>query len=191
MYTKEMSFIILAGGRSSRMGTDKANLDFGGKTFLETIISKAVNLEFNEIIVSGSNYNVKKVKFVPDELVNRGPLGGLYSGFKAAKNKNCFVVSVDTPLLKEATISEMIYFHHIEKKPITLLIQKRKIEPLIGIYPSCIYRDILTIISEKSAPVFRLLDKYDYAVFELTESSDETKNINTQEDYVKYIKSNK
>ena len=64
-----LSGIVLAGGRSSRMGTDKAGLSFRGMTLLEWQVSKLQRLGIEEIIISGS-------RGVRDVFPGRGPLGG-------------------------------------------------------------------------------------------------------------------
>ncbi len=191
MDINKMSFLVLAGGKSSRMETQKADLDFEGKTFLETLIGKARDLGFGEIIVSGYPCREADIIFVPDELEQRGPLGGMYSGFKAAKNELCFVVSVDAPHLENGTVAAMINFHKTHKKPITLLCQNSKIQPLIGIYPTRVYKEILELIEQKPAPVFRFLDRFEYALFEPDEPGNSLLNINTPEDYKRYIKQKK
>ena len=53
MKIEEMSAVILAGGRSSRMGTDKARLRLGEKTLLELMVEKVRRLGITEIVVSG------------------------------------------------------------------------------------------------------------------------------------------
>ncbi len=191
MEVNQMSFLVLAGGKSSRMETQKAELDFEGKTFLETLTGKARKLGFGEIIVSGYPCNEPGTVFVKDELEQRGPLGGMYSGFKAAKSELCFVVSVDAPHLDNNTVSAMIKFHQTHNKPITLLSQNSKIQPLIGIYPTRVYKEIYELIQHKPAPVFRFLDKYECALYRPEEQEGSLLNINTPEDYKRYIEQKK
>lgn len=188
MRPNEISFIILAGGQSRRMGINKAELDFHGQTFLETQIAKARSMGFIDIIVSGYPFEVSSITPIMDEFLNRGPLGGMYSCFKVAKNKYCFIICVDVPLIVESTILSLIEFHEKEESDITLLCQNGKIEPLIGIYPTDSYKKILPIIKNGSAKVFRLIDQYDYKVFRVDDKSSLMANINTPEDYQRIIK---
>jgi len=188
MKPNEISFIILAGGQSRRMGVNKAELDFHGQTFLEAQIAKARSMGFIDIIVSGYPSEVSSITPVMDEFLNRGPLGGMYSCFKAAKNKYCFIICVDVPQIVENIVLSLIDFHEKEESDITLLCQNGKIEPLIGIYPSDSYKKILPIIKNGSAKVFRLIDQYDYKVFRVDDKSNVMANINTPEDYQRIIK---
>lgn len=183
MKTNKLSYIILAGGKSSRMGVNKAELDYYGQTFLETQIAKARAMGFTDIIVSGYPSEVSSITPVLDEFTNRGPLGGMYSSFKTAKNEFCFVICVDVPQLVESTILSLIDYHEQEGKDITLLCQNGKIEPLIGVYPTSSYKKIYPIIKDGTAAVFRLIDEYDYTIFRVENDKSVMANINTPEDY--------
>ena len=188
MNYSELSFLILAGGKSLRMGTDKADLVYHGHTFLETLIEKARKMGFTDIIISGYPHEISGITPVADELEGRGPLGGMYSCFKKAKNKYCFIVCVDVPQLVDDTIFSLIDFHLKEKNEITLLSQNGKIEPLIGVFPTSSYEKILPIIRDHSAKVFRLIDQYDYKIFSVNDESKTMANINTPEDYQQILK---
>ncbi len=187
MNCAELSFLILAGGKSSRMGVNKADLDFHGHTFLETLIAKARQMGFSDIIVSGYPHEISSITPIMDEFEGRGPLGGMYSCFKTARYPYCFVITVDVPQLVDETILALIDFHLTEKSQITLLSQNGKIEPLIGVYPTNSYKKIAPIIKDGSAKVFRLIDQYDYRVFYLADEDNVMANINTPEDYQRII----
>lgn len=92
----EITGIILAGGQSKRMGTDKALLQVEG----EVLLAKAIRLCescCSEIIVSSGNSDHADFGYpmLPDEVVGCGPLGGVYTCLKASKNTWNFVISVD------------------------------------------------------------------------------------------------
>lgn len=188
MNPKDLSFLILAGGKSRRMGTNKAELDFHGQTFLETLIEKAREMGFTDIIISGYPHEISSITPIMDEFEGRGPLGGMYSCFKEAKHPFCLVITVDVPQLVDETILSLIDFHLKKGNQITLLSQNGKIEPLIGVYPTDSYKNILPIIKDGSAKVFRLIDQYDYQVFYMADEENIMANINTPEDYQRIIK---
>lgn len=189
MKYSELSFIILAGGESRRMGVNKAELDFNGQTFLETLIAKAKRLGFTDIIISGYPHKTASITPVMDEFKNRGPLGGLYSSFKAAKHAYCFVLCVDAPQLVDQLIISLIDYHFEKKSELTLLRQNDRTEPLIGVYPTNSYKKIYPIIKNGSASVFRLVDHYDCQIFNI-DDKDQIININTPEDYQQVLKKN-
>ena len=105
---------VLAGGKSSRMGTDKALLSVSGKTMLSRTQELLVEVGAKEVLVCRNEPG-----FVVDELPNSGPIGGIYSALKyilqARHNsdtgntaKALLVVPVDMPLLDKHCLFELI-----------------------------------------------------------------------------------
>jgi molybdopterin-guanine dinucleotide biosynthesis protein A len=188
MHQHNLSFLILAGGKSRRMGINKADLDFNGHTFLETLVIKARAMGFADIIISGYAHDVMGITPVADEIPDCGPLGGMYSAFKTAKNEFCFVVTVDVPDLVEDTIFALIDAHFNAGNALTLLCQHDKPEPLIGIYPTACFEKIYPLITTGQTKVFRLIDQYDYQLFEAPIQNETMANINTPDDYERFIR---
>ena len=99
------SAIVLAGGRSSRMGRPKAALDFGGVPILTRIISE-LKRRFAEVVVVAApesedslQIDIPAIKVVRDETVYQGPLDALRRGLEAVTNEIAFACSCDLPLL--------------------------------------------------------------------------------------------
>ena len=99
------SAIVLAGGRSSRMGRPKAALDFGGVPLLKRIISE-LKRRFAEIVVVAApesedslQIDLPAIKVVRDETAYQGPLDALRRGLDAVSNEIAFACSCDLPLL--------------------------------------------------------------------------------------------
>ena len=91
--------IILAGGKSSRMGFDKQFLKVDKRRLMYSIISKLEN-EFDEIIIvtnKPEHYIGLSQKITRDILKEHGPLGGIHAGLKLASNKYSFVIACDMP----------------------------------------------------------------------------------------------
>jgi molybdenum cofactor guanylyltransferase len=82
----QITGIILAGGQSSRMGTDKAMLQIDGKTLMERAIEICKPI-CHEILISSNNPKHENFGFtvIPDEIKNCGPMGGIYSCLKNLK----------------------------------------------------------------------------------------------------------
>lgn len=74
----EYSLLLLAGGKSSRMGRDKAELLFEGKTFLQQLLDKAAQAGIRKKYLSGHEGAGKdaELQTVKDRYRERGPLGG-------------------------------------------------------------------------------------------------------------------
>tara|TARA_B100000315_G_C14511563_1_gene557208 strand:+ start:362 stop:964 length:603 start_codon:yes stop_codon:yes gene_type:complete len=93
--------IILAGGKSSRMGQDKAFLAMGDKTLFEVVMDKMLKF-FKEVVVVVAEpslyekYN-QKILIKKDIIPESGPLGGLYTGLLFSSNRDNFLIACDMP----------------------------------------------------------------------------------------------
>ncbi len=126
--------ILLAGGKSSRMGQCKAELKWQGTTLIEYQVEKLRSLGIEDIVISGYANEIKGTRFAEDVYKHKGPLGGIHAGLKAAHNPHCLVLSVDTPLVPTETLAMLIEEHISKGNLISLLEDSRGIEPLIGMY---------------------------------------------------------
>ena len=105
-----MTGVILTGGKSSRMGQDKALLSVGGVQMIRRILDVFERL-FDEILVvtnktgrhTGSGY-----REVTDIIPDCGPLGGIYTGLSYAKSDRIFVASCDVPFINDSTVKIVI-----------------------------------------------------------------------------------
>src|SRR3954463_5330874 len=93
--------IILAGGQSSRMGTNKALLQLKGKTVIEGMVEKLENIVDNTIIVTNTfeDYEFLHLPMIEDKRKGKGPLAGIEAGLAATKNAHNLVVACDMPFI--------------------------------------------------------------------------------------------
>lgn len=106
---KDITGIILAGGKSSRMGTDKGFLKLNNKLFIEYSIEALQPLVSQMLIVSNNpDYDVFKMERVDDLIKDAGPLAGIYSGLKHSRTKYNLVLSCDIPLIKKEVLEKLI-----------------------------------------------------------------------------------
>jgi molybdopterin-guanine dinucleotide biosynthesis protein A len=105
-----ISGIVLAGGQSSRLGTDKSFLNVNGQSLIEHIVAKLGRLSDNVIIVTNSpeKHDHLEARLVGDIYPGKGALGGIYSGLKAAANTHSLVVACDMPFLDLNLLRYMI-----------------------------------------------------------------------------------
>lgn len=97
------SSILLAGGRSSRMGQDKALLPFGSVSLLDYMQAKLSELGCRDIIVSRNQPG-----FVADNLPGQGPLSGLHACLPHCQFTKVLVVPVDMPALTAETLLPLL-----------------------------------------------------------------------------------
>lgn len=101
--------IILAGGASSRMGTNKALLEVDGVTIIEQAYRKLSSL-FHEVLVvtnSPELYDFLPCRKVPDLFSDVGSIAGLHSGLSHSSQKKIFVTACDMPNINTDLIREL------------------------------------------------------------------------------------
>jgi molybdopterin-guanine dinucleotide biosynthesis protein A len=126
--------IILAGGKSSRIGFDKGVINLNGKPFIVHIIEAMKPLVNNIIIVSdNTDYDKFGYQIVNDLIKNSGPVAGLYSGLSNSKTEYNLVLSCDVPLIKTFILEQLIDRFDIDYDMIQLQSENKSM-PLIAIY---------------------------------------------------------
>lgn len=115
-----VSGLILAGGRSRRMGQDKAFLPVPGgerqgeqRTFTSQLGQVLASLCQDVVLVArdstqGAGQLLPGMHVVYDEVPDQGPLMGLYSGLRAISTSHALVVAVDMPFVQEALLSFLL-----------------------------------------------------------------------------------
>ena len=186
--SEQYSLLILAGGKSARMGRHKAELEYEGKTFLEHMLDKARNLGIEKFYISGFDAGREDVTTVWDYYPDRGPLGGVHSGMKEMDTPYCLVLPVDAPLLPEYILETLLQRHEARENERVLIWEHGvRQEPLIAVYPTAMLETIENLIREHSAPVFRAIDTWGYDCYRLEMEQEMILNINTPELYDKLL----
>jgi molybdopterin-guanine dinucleotide biosynthesis protein A len=94
-----VSAFILAGGRSSRMGSDKALLPFGGENLLQLALGKAMRVVPTPTIVGDRKRYSSYGEVIEDQFPDCGPLGGIHAALSVTRTELNLVLSVDMPLM--------------------------------------------------------------------------------------------
>lgn len=106
--------IVLAGGKSTRMGTSKALLPFGSETMLQRVVRILSGVVSPIVVVAAADQELPglpdAVSVTHDERDARGPLEGLRAGLKALPDDvdAAYVTSCDVPLLVPGFVTQMI-----------------------------------------------------------------------------------
>lgn len=103
------SAIVLCGGRSSRMGRDKAALPFGPETLLTRVV-RLVQAVADDVVVVGHTAESMPdgVRVVRDPLEGLGPLAGLATGLGAVRGHRALLLACDMPLLVPALLQRLL-----------------------------------------------------------------------------------
>lgn len=129
MRNKDVVGVVLIGGKSSRMGKDKASLMFNSLRLVDHIAKILTSSGVRKIINSGI---IEGYESVPDLVKNKGPVSGICSSIIHCQ-KNHFttaiIIPVDMPLISSEVINFMIEslgdseFTHFEEKPLPLVVR--------------------------------------------------------------------
>jgi molybdenum cofactor guanylyltransferase len=132
----KLSAVILAGGKSSRMGRDKARLEIGGQSLLARQIQLMQKIGAGEIFVSGRSDRDDAEFGCPvltDRFAEAGPLAGIERALAAAAWPWLLVVAVDMPNLTPDILRRLIE----RSRGATGVIPRvgGRLQPLAAIYP--------------------------------------------------------
>ena len=130
----DVTGIILAGGKSSRMGTNKALLKLGEKSVIEKLADKMKEL-FSEVIIIANTpeeYNFLSIPIFKDIYEYKGPLAGIHSGLIHSSTKQNFIISCDIPLMTRKMIEYIVNYKSAH--PITVCRADGFIQQLAGRY---------------------------------------------------------
>jgi molybdopterin-guanine dinucleotide biosynthesis protein A len=107
-----MTSIILAGGKSSRFGWNKALETIGSKSLIQWVIDRLAKISTEIIIVTAQDETLpyspsSMARSVTDIYPKKGPLGGIYTGLVASASLHAIVVGCDMPFLNTALLEYM------------------------------------------------------------------------------------
>jgi molybdopterin-guanine dinucleotide biosynthesis protein A len=176
---------ILAGGKSSRMGTDKGLLLFNGKPMIQYVIDQMQTVFTKVVIVSNNpEYDKFGVEVIPDLIKDIGPAGGIYAALLHSETQLNFVVSCDMPFVTASAIEFII--NNTKENQIVLVENNSKIEPLFGIYAKDCEQAWLHLIEQHKIKLQEMVLHFKFKAIPI-ENNDIFgksffKNINTKED---------
>jgi molybdopterin-guanine dinucleotide biosynthesis protein A len=132
-----MTSIILAGGKSSRLGRNKALQIIDGKSLIQQVVDRLGSLSTEIIIVTARGeaipcYSIVEVKTVADIYPEKGPLVGIYSGLLSASSSRVIAVGCDTPFLSVSLLKYMTQICTAYDVVVPRI--KSKLEPLCAVY---------------------------------------------------------
>lgn len=124
---------ILAGGKSSRMGTDKGLLSLGSKPLIQYVIEK-LEPAVEKIVIVSNNPEYRNFGFevINDVIKDCGPAGGIHSALNHCHSRQVFVVSCDLPFI--STQAARYIIQNAALQQITIPVYHERTEPLFAVY---------------------------------------------------------
>lgn len=178
------SAIILTGGYSSRMGQNKAELDFHGVSLLRHQVNKICTLGVEDIVIAGDCTPITGTRAVTDVYPHRGPLSGIHAGLMAIYEPRALVLAVDTPLVPLETLKDLMKKHG---GGISVLSHGAELEPLIGVYDKALFKACEDILHGENSSLRRLFQMAGVSTVEYTGDPALLLNCNTPEEYRKIL----
>lgn len=148
------SAVILAGGKSSRMGRDKAFLQIGGRTLLDRQRDTLVAAGAEEILISGRprvDYSAFNCRVLTDEFPGAGPLAGVHSALKHCRLPLLLVLAVDLPAMSPEFLGRLLRTASPARGVVPRL--DGRIEPLVAVYPRAALPLVEHLISQRDYAV--------------------------------------
>ncbi len=158
---EEITGIILAGGKSSRLGKDKGLCAFNGKS-LVTYAVEILKPLCGELIISANHFPEKYAEFglpvVTDEVKDIGPMGGIHACLKKSKTQHNLILSCDTPFVNTEI------FRHLLKEVENFQVvcpahETFLLEPLSAYYNTNVLGDMEEAIREEEYKMMRFFKR--------------------------------
>jgi len=178
--------IILAGGASSRMGTDKAMLMVEGQPVVKRLAGRLMQ-NFEQVIISANDrdrFAFLGLQIVQDELPDHGPLGGIVSGLKASANDVNFIVACDIPEIDMSFVRAIIR----KCRDYDAVVPRQspgQYEPLFAVYRKSSLAGLEAALDSGKNRITDALSSSRVKYIQL-DSSFTLTNLNTVEDYLKF-----
>jgi len=154
--------IVLAGGRSTRLGRNKIIENIGNKSLLERVISQLTYFKGSIFVVIGMEKALQlfvscpEVKIVSDLFPGKGSLGGIYTGLVESNSFINIVVAGDMPFLNKNLLNHMIEI--INGFDIVVPRVEGKIEPLHAVYTKECIKPIEALLNRGNLKIIDFFD---------------------------------
>ena len=185
---EKVTAAVLAGGKSSRMKSDKAMLPINNQSMLEHILSQ-LQPHFGEVLIctnSAGRYHFEGVRVVLDFVEGLGPLAGILAALEAARNPVVFVTACDIPMINLELVGEMCARWR-QFDCVVPTLADGLYEPLFALYQKRLLPAIKAMLARGERSVMKLFAEVDVTYIRVRESA-WYKNLNTMQDFREYKK---
>ena len=180
----DLTALVLAGGKSSRMGRDKMLLELNGQTMLERACAFARTLTDQVLVAAGSEAHFDTLpdgcRAVYDETPGLGPLGGLCAGLRAAQTEFVLVFAADMPNLSQEAAARLR--DAIGNADVCLFQKNGRPEPLFALYRTNVLSSAQNALTGGHLKLTALIDSLNARILDW-DADTLFVNLNTPEDY--------
>lgn len=142
----DLTAFVLAGGKSTRMGADKAFLKWGDETLLDRALKLARAVAENvRIVGAAKKFDRFGCAVVEDVYRDRGPLGGIHAALSSSRSELNLMLAVDLPLMKPEFLKFLISQAEASGAIVTVPDAAGGLQPLCAVY-----RKEFALVAEES-----------------------------------------
>ncbi len=183
-----LTAFLLVGGKSMRMGRDKAFVEFQGKTLLDRALSLLRGITSEVMLVGSRDRLAGHGPVIEDVFVNAGPLGGIHAALRASQTDLNLLLAVDLPLVSPGLLQYLVSRAEKTRALVTVPRTSDGWQPLCAVYRRAFAEAAEAALQQDHNKVDALFDRVLIDVVsegELTDAgfpATAFKNINTPED---------
>ncbi|MDY2919070.1 MAG: molybdenum cofactor guanylyltransferase [Anaerococcus sp.] len=195
---KKATGIVLAGGKSKRMGKPKQELSYKDYYLIDIII-KNLERHFDQIILVSNDSeflerrfgDLDHIKITSDLIKEKGPLGGLFTGLRTSETKDNFLIACDMPYFSHP------YLDYLLERPYRKALvykDEQGLEPFFALYKKDLSQEIFNYLEggKKSFKGFLEIIEADIidkdAIGYIEDYEKIFRNLNYPEDFDSYVK---
>jgi molybdenum cofactor guanylyltransferase len=187
--SESLTAFVLTGGRSSRMGSDKALLSLGGQTLLQRTLKVAGAVTDHVRIVGRTDPYAAYGEVLEDIYRDCGPLSGIHAALHATRTELNLILSVDMPLMSSDFLGWLVQKTTMSDAMIVVPNVVGRLQPLCAIYRRGVAEPAEQALRAGDYKIDRLFSRVPTRVLHEQEiiasgfSPDIFRNINTPEEY--------
>lgn len=179
----DIEAFIFTGGKSKRMGSDKALMVINGKEMYRYTYDEIIDWVSPITLVSSNplHYN-DHVKTIADIIPEIGPAGAVYTAMMSCNKPYMLLASCDMPCMTRSILTELA--DSATKDFITIAKVNDRIFPFPGFYPLSISIQWKMYIDEGERSVLSIIRKFDHNIISFDNSADLFLNVNSKDDII-------
>ena len=183
--------LVLCGGRSTRMGRDKASLPFGSEVLLQRAVRRIAPCVDDIVVAARPGQDVPvlpdSVRLTRDAVKDEGPLQGLLGGLQASEADAVFATACDAPFLRTAVVD--LLFARLEDHAVAVAVAQGFAHPLCAVYRRDVAQDIAALLEAGKRRPIALYERVstaridEHALRTVDPDLESLRNCNRPEDY--------
>lgn len=191
MKYKDISAVILAGGKSSRMGQDKSLMDFNQEKSMAQYLYEKLEKIFEDVYISSKedkfDFLASKQNLILDSSDIFSPMVALESIFTTIDKQKIFIITVDMPLILSESIIKLLEDSNNSLYEIVIVKDKdNNIHNLCGVFDKSVLNKIEQYIKDDIHKINYLIKNSRHKIIKF-DSREEFLNLNTPQEYQKAL----